>query len=200
MATVRGRPRSFDRDAALDKAIRLFWERGFEATSTRDLSSALGVGMPSIYAAFGDKRKLFTEAVEVYDARYGGFIDAALAEEPTARAAVARILAQAPGRYTRRGLPSGCLIVSGDDGTADESISAALRRMRAKKTQMIADKVRVDIAAGELPADTDALALAQFVMSTLSGIAQAARDHIPRARLEQVAAIALHAWPPRPET
>ncbi|MBU8822970.1 TetR/AcrR family transcriptional regulator [Mycolicibacterium goodii] len=199
MATVRGRPRSFDRDEALDKAIRLFWERGFEATSTRDLSRTLGIGMPSIYSAFGDKRQLFTEAVEVYDARYGGFIDAALAEEPTARAAVARILAQAPGRYTRRGLPSGCLIVSGDDGSADETVGAALRRIREKKTETVADKIRADIAAGELPADTDARALAQYVMSTLSGIAQAARDRIPRARLEKVAAIALRAWPPPPE-
>jgi len=195
MATVRGRPRSFDRDAALDKAIRLFWERGFEATSTRDLSSALGIGMPSIYAAFGDKRQLFAEAVEVYDARYGGFIDAALDQEPTARAAVARILAQAPGRYTRRGLPSGCLIISGDDGSADETVGAALRRIREKKTQTEADKIRPDIASGDLPADTDELARAPYAMSTLIAITQAARDGIPRARLDQVAAIALRAWP-----
>lgn len=195
MAPVRGRPRSFDRDAALDKAIRLFWERGFEATSTRDLSSALGVGIPSIYAAFGDKQQLFTEAVEVYDTRYGGFIEAALTEEPTARRAVARILTEAPGRYARRGLPSGCLVVSGDDGTADQAVKACLRRIRRQKTDMLADKIRTDIAAGELPDDTDARALAQYVMTTLSGIAQAASDGTSRAMLDRVAAIALRACP-----
>ncbi|OBB10440.1 TetR family transcriptional regulator [Mycolicibacterium setense] len=195
MTSVRGRPRSFDRDAALDKAIRLFWERGFESTSTRDLSSALGIGVPSLYAAFGDKQQLFAEAVQVYDRKYGGFIEAALVEEPTARQAVARILTEAPARYTRRGLPNGCLIVSGDDGTADAAVKANLSRIRRQKTEEVADKVRGDIAAGEMPDDTDAGALAQYVMSTLSGIAQAACDRIPRARLEQVAAIALRAWP-----
>ncbi|MDH6196635.1 AcrR family transcriptional regulator [Mycobacterium frederiksbergense] len=195
MASVRGRPRSFDRDAALDKAILLFWERGYEATSTRDLSSALGIGIPSIYAAFGDKQRLFAEAVQVYGERYGGFIDAALSEEPTARRAFARILREAPARYTRRGLPNGCLIVSGDDGTPDPAVRAGLQRIRRHNTGELADKVSADIAAGIMPADTDALALAQYVMSTLSGIAQAARDRVSRATLDRVAAIALRALP-----
>lgn len=193
MTSVRGRPRSFDRDAALDKAILLFWERGYEATSTRDLSSALGVGIPSIYAAFGDKQCLFAEAVQVYDERYGGFINAALSEESTARAAFARILLEAPARYTRRGLPHGCLVVSGDDGTVDPAVRAALQRIRRQKTGELADKVRADIAAGDVPADTDAQALAQYVMTTLSGIAQAARDSISRATLDRVAALAIRA-------
>ncbi|WP_135453332.1 TetR/AcrR family transcriptional regulator [Mycobacterium sp. DL99] len=193
MTSVRGRPRSFDRDAALDKAILLFWERGYEATSTRDLSSALGVGIPSIYAAFGDKQCLFNEAVQVYDERYGGFINAALSEEPTAREAFVRILREAPARYTRRGLPHGCLIVSGDDGTVDPEVRAALQRIRRHKTGELADKVGADIATGDVPADTDAQALAQYVMSTLSGIAQAARDRVPRATLDRVAAIAVRA-------
>lgn len=195
MTPVRGRPRSFDRDAALDKAILLFWERGYEATSTRDLSSALGIGIPSIYAAFGDKQCLFNEAVQVYDERYGGFINAALREESTARAAFARILREAPARYTRRGLPNGCLIVSGDDGTVDPAVRAALQRIRRQKTGELADKVGADIGAGDVPADTDAQALAQYVMSTLSGIAQAARDRVPRATLDRVAEIAVRALP-----
>lgn len=173
----------------------MFWERGFESTSTRDLSSALGIGVPSLYAAFGDKRQLFAEAVKVYDTRYGGFIEAALNEEPTARQAVTRILSEAPGRYTRRGFPNGCLIVSGDDGTADTAVKAGVRRIRRQKTDMLAGKIRADIAAGELPGDTDARALAQYVMSTLNGIAQAACDSIPRTMLDRIAAIALRAWP-----
>lgn len=173
----------------------MFWERGYDSTSTRDLSSALGIGLPSLYAAFGDKQQLFTEAVQVYDTRYGGFIEAALTEEPTARQAVVRILTEAPGRYTRRGLPNGCLVVSGDDGATDATVKARLCHLRRRKTVDLADKIRADIATGELSGDTDARALAQYVMTTLSGLARAASDRIPRAVLDRVAAIALQAWP-----
>lgn len=200
MTATRGRPRSFDRETALDKAVRLFWERGYEATSTRDLGSALGVGVPSLYAAFGDKQQFFTEALQVYDIRYGEFIETALTEETTARRAVARILTEAPARYTRRGLPTGCLIVSGDDGTSDPIVRETLIRIREKKTAMLADKIGIDIAVGELPDDTDASALARHTMVTLSGIAQAARDHLPRAQLDAVAGIALRLWLPPPTT
>lgn len=194
-STTRGRPRSFDRHAVLDKAIRLFWRNGYEATSVRDLTEELGIGAPSLYNAFGDKRRLFAEAIQVYDREYGGFIEAALTEEPTAKQAAARIFAEAPVRYTRRGLPAGCLIVTGDIGTADKEVMAAVRRIRQAKFAAFTDKIRADIAAGELPADTDAEALARYTMSMLSGIAQAARDGVPRAELERVAKIALAAWP-----
>jgi AcrR family transcriptional regulator len=198
--TTRGRPRSFDRDAALDKAIRLFWQRGYEATSVRDLTEELGIGAPSLYHAFGDKQQLFTEALRVYDKQYGLFIDAALTEEPTAEQTAARVFAEAPARYTRQGLPAGCLIISGDVGTADARITAALKRIRQSKVAAFAKKIRTDIESGKLPADTDAQALARYTMSTLSGIAQAARDGVPRSELEQVTKIALAAWPNAPVT
>jgi AcrR family transcriptional regulator len=193
--TTRGRPRSFDRGAVLDKAIQLFWRNGYEATSVRDLTEELGIGAPSLYNAFGDKRRLFAEAVEVYDREYGGFIEAALTEEPTAKRAAARLFAEAPARYTRPGLPAGCLIVTGDIGTTDKEVLASVRRIRQAKVAALTDKIKADIAAGELPADTDAQALARYTMSMLSGIAQAARDGVPRDELERVARIALTAWP-----
>ena len=194
-AGTRGRPRSFDRDAALDKAIRLFWRRGYEATSVRELTDELGIGAPSLYSAFGDKQQLFGEALRVYDVQYGGFIDLAIAEEPTAELAVARILAEAPARYTRRGLPTGCLIVSGDAGTSSPEVAEHLRRIRDSKIVALTDKIRTDTAAGRLPDDTDARALARYVMSVLTGIAQAARDGASRAELRRVAQIALRSWP-----
>jgi AcrR family transcriptional regulator len=198
MATTRGRPRSFDRDAALDKAIRLFWRRGYEATSVRDLTEELGIGAPSLYSAFGDKRRLFAEAIRVYDEEYGGFIDVALAEEHTARQAAARVFAEAPARYTRRGLPAGCLVISGDAGTADATVATELRRIRENKVAAFADKIQADVACGELPAGTDAQALARYTMSMLGGIAQAARDGVRRTELEHVTRIALDAWPGTP--
>ncbi|BCJ36570.1 TetR family transcriptional regulator [Actinocatenispora thailandica] len=196
MATAgRGRPRSFDRDAALDQAVRLFWRRGYEATSIRDLTSELGIGAPSLYHAFGDKQQLFAEALRRYDTRYGQFIDRALAEEPTARDAAARVLHEGPQRYTRRGLPTGCLIASGDANTDNAEVRDLLRQLRNAKVAGCAAKIRADVAAGRLPADTDATALGRYLMTTLSGIAQAARDGVGRPQLERVAALALRAWP-----
>ena len=85
----RGRPRSFDREAALEQALRTFWEHGYDGTSVADLTRAMGIGPPSLYAAFGDKRTLFEEVVESYVTRYGVFLRRALDEEPTARAVCA---------------------------------------------------------------------------------------------------------------
>src|SRR5262245_16588443 len=96
MATgQRGRPRSFDRDAALDQAMRAFWAHGYEATSIADLTGVMGIGAPSLYAAFGDKRKLFDEVVRAYALAHGDFAMRALAEEPTARAGIERTLHEA---------------------------------------------------------------------------------------------------------
>jgi len=192
--TTRGRPRSFDRDAALDRAIRLFWTNGYEATSIRDLSASLGIGTPSLYNTFGDKQALFAEAVLTYDRQYGGFIEAALAEEPTATAAAVRILSQAPQRYTRRGLPRGCLIVSGDAGTDDETIRRALQDLRDHKTALLRAKIEVDIEAGVLPDGTDAASLAGFTFAVLHGLAQRARDGATRAELTGIANVAIGTW------
>lgn len=196
MATpARGRPRTFDRDMVLDKAVRMFWQRGYEATSVRNLTDELGIGAPSLYNAFGGKQRLFAEAVRVYDTEYAGFIDAAVAEEPTARDMAARIFAEAPARYTRPGLPAGCLVASGDAGSTDETVRTALRRIRQSKVTALAGKINADITAGTLPAGTDAQALARYTMAMLTGIAQAARDAVPRSQLEQMARLALRAWP-----
>ncbi|HLT60658.1 MAG TPA: TetR/AcrR family transcriptional regulator [Microlunatus sp.] len=195
----RGRPRGFDRDAALDRAIRLFWRQGYQATSVRDLSQELGIGQPSLYAAFGDKRALFEEAVRVYDGRYGGFIDAALAEEPTAAGAMRRILAEAPARYTRRGLPRGCLVAGGDAGTEDAEVRTWLGRFRAGKTRALARRIRADREAGLLPPGCDPAALADYVMAVLTGLVQRARDGGTRRDLEAVARIAATALPPLPD-
>lgn len=196
MATAaRGRPRSFDRDAALDRAIRLFWRRGYEATSVRDLTEELGIGAPSLYGAFGDKRQLFLEALRVYDENYGGFIDRALTDEPTARRAAARMFAEAPKLYTRRNLPAGCLIANGDASDTNREIAEHLRKLRDSKVAALAARIRADVSAGELPADTDAQALSRYTMTALRGIAQGARDGVPRTELDRVAEIALRAWP-----
>lgn len=192
---TRGRPRGFDREAALDKAIRLFWTKGYEATSVRDLTSELGIGAPSLYRAFGDKEQLFHEAAQVYDAQYGGFIDAALAEEPSGTQAALRILREAPGRYTRRGLPAGCLIVSGDIGTTNAAVSHELHGIRNAKARALRKRLQQDLTDGLLPADADPGALARYVMVLTAGLAHAAYDGISRAELTRVAQVAIDGWP-----
>ncbi|MET9842017.1 TetR/AcrR family transcriptional regulator [Streptomyces virginiae] len=191
----RGRPRSFDRDAALDKAMTAFWERGYEATSISGLTTSIGISAPSLYAAFGDKRKLFDEVVVVYGSRYGDFAGVALAEEPTARAAVGRILREAAEVYTDPAHPPGCMVISAAINTTSEEVAQALRERRNTNLELFESRIRADIATGELPADTDARALARYAGAVLQGMSQQSRDGATREELEAVAERALLAWP-----
>src|SRR3954451_3531175 len=129
----RGRPLSFDRDSALEKAMHVFWERGYEAASGADLTSAMGITPPSLYTAFGDKEHLFLEAIEAYGKGPGGFGARALAEEPTARQAVQRLLEEGAVELTRDCQPHGCMMVTATTNcsVAAEHIQAALAKRRA---------------------------------------------------------------------
>ncbi|MFF3019572.1 TetR/AcrR family transcriptional regulator [Streptomyces sp. NPDC057939] len=191
----RGRPRSFDRDAALDKAMLAFWERGYEATSISDLTASLGISAPSLYAAFGDKRKLFDEVVVVYGGRYGDFASVAMAEEPTARDAVRRILFEAAEVYTDPAHPPGCMVISAAVNTTSEEVAEALRQRRNANLVMFESRIRADVAAGVLPADTDAGALARYAGAVIQGMSVQSRDGASREELEAVAARAMLAWP-----
>jgi AcrR family transcriptional regulator len=192
----RGRPRRFDRDAALESALLEFWRHGYDATSIATLTRAMGVNPPSLYAAFGDKRQLFGEAVRRYVATYGGYGARALAE-PTARAAVARMLRDAAAAYTGTGTPAGCLLVNGAAtcGPGAEEAEAELRAVREGTKAALAAKVEADVRAGRLPAGTDARALAGYAASVAQGMCVQARDGAGRAELERVAELALAAWP-----
>ncbi|MFD3873654.1 TetR/AcrR family transcriptional regulator [Streptomyces sp. NPDC058623] len=191
----RGRPRSFDRDAALDKAVLAFWERGYEATSIADLTRSLGIGAPSLYAAFGDKRTLFDEAVAAYGRRYGDFAAAALAEEPTARDAVRRVLVEAAEIYADPAHPPGCMVISAAANTTDDGVAASLRERRGATLRLFESRIRADVAGGLLPADTDAEELARYVGAVLQGMSQQSCDGATREQLRAIAVRALMAWP-----
>ncbi|MFI9826257.1 TetR/AcrR family transcriptional regulator [Streptomyces sp. NPDC051913] len=194
-AKPRGRPRSFDRATALEKAILAFWEHGYEATSVSDLTRAMGIGAPSLYAAFGDKRALFEEVVLEYGRRYGSFGDRALAEEPTARAAVERMLREAAVEYTAPGRPHGCLVIHAATNCTSAEVEESLRDRRNANIAAFESRIRADVAAGELPADTDAAALARHAGAMIQGMSQQARDGASREELEALAEIAMAIWP-----
>ncbi|MFJ8359229.1 TetR/AcrR family transcriptional regulator [Streptomyces sp. NPDC093984] len=191
----RGRPRSFDRATALEKALLAFWEHGYEATSVSDLTRVMGIGAPSLYAAFGDKRSLFEEVVGVYDERYGSFGDRALAEEPTARAAVERVLREAAEIYTAPGHPHGCLVIHAAANCTTPEIEESLRARRNANIDAFESRIRAGVAAGELPAGTDARALARYTGAIIQGMSQQARDGASREELEALAEVALAVWP-----
>jgi len=191
----RGRPRSFDRETALEKAVMAFWEHGYEATSVSDLTRVMGIGAPSLYAAFGDKRALFDEVVTVYGARYGSFTERALAEEPTARAAVRRTLCEAAAEYTAPGRPHGCLVIHAATNCTSPEVEESLRERRNANIAGFESRIRADVAAGELPAGTDVRALARHTGAVIQGMSQQARDGASREELEALAEIAMSIWP-----
>jgi AcrR family transcriptional regulator len=191
----RGRPRSFDRETALEKALLAFWEHGYEATSVSDLTRVMGIGAPSLYAAFGDKRSLFEEVVREYGTKYGSYGDRALAEEPTARSAVERMLREAAVEYTDPAHPSGCLVIHAATNCTTPEVEQSLRDRRNANIAAFESRIRADIAAGELPPDTDAAALARYTGAIIQGMSQQARDGASRGELEALAEIAMTIWP-----
>ena len=192
----KGRPLSFDRDAALHKAMLLFWEHGYEATSLNDLTSALGVTPSSIYSAFGDKKGLFFDAIKLYLSGPVTF-EAMLNDAPTARTAAQTMLTGSAIAFTGENTPAGCLLASAalscSDGAADvrQTLGAIRHGMEAQLCARIVKGVELK----ELPADTDADALAGLTMAVIQGMSTLARDGAPRDKLLRVAASALHAWP-----
>jgi AcrR family transcriptional regulator len=187
------RPREFDRDQALARARDAFWSRGYEGTSMADLVSALGLASARIYAAFGSKEALFREAIAHYEANEGGFVARALAQEPTANQAMARILREAVETYTRPGKPRGCMVVTAATNCAveNEQMRDWLAELRRKQTALISGRLRQALRDGELMPGTDTQALGDYLSTVLHGLSVQACDGVPRKRLHALSDLAL---------
>ncbi|HEY4069206.1 MAG TPA: TetR/AcrR family transcriptional regulator [Burkholderiaceae bacterium] len=194
---ARGRPLSFDRDTALEQAMHVFWERGYEAASIADLTSAMGITPPSLYTAFGDKSKLFLEAIERYALGPGSVGPRALAEEPTARGAIERWLLESADELTRTCHPKGCMVVMATTNcsVAAEHVQTALTKRRAAALANIKTRIQNGIDDGELPEDTDAKALSTFYSAVYQGMSMQAKDGASRANLVATVETAMRAWP-----
>jgi len=195
----RGRPRGFDRNEALESAIRLFWSRGYEATSISDLTQAMDITPPSLYAAFGDKKRLFLEAVERYEQETGCFARRALMSEPTAELAIRRLLLDAVKSFTDRKNPKGCLIALGATNCAIEStdIFEALGERRRAAEKAVRARIATGQKVGELADNADVDALTGIVTATRYGLAIMARDGVRRARLKRIVEQLMMTWPRR---
>ncbi|MEQ8790403.1 MAG: TetR/AcrR family transcriptional regulator [Pirellulaceae bacterium] len=192
----KGRPRQFDTEQALEAALLLFWRQGYEGTSLAALSEAMGVNMPSLYAAFGNKETLFQQVVERYLQRPASYLPEALCE-PTARAAIEKLFEGAIKMVMHPRHPDGCLLVQGAlvSGPAADSIQRSLSNRRAGAEAAIRRRLEQAVAAGELPSQADAARLARFFATVLWGMSVQAAGGATRKQLKEVAEQALLCWP-----
>jgi AcrR family transcriptional regulator len=181
---MAGRPRSFDRDAALSVAVEQFWRVGYEECSVAMLTSAMGVTPPSLYAAFGDKSRLFDEASALYFQGTCEGIDRAVAL-PTAREAVQMILEGTAHAHTDAATPPGCLMLT----------EPRLEAQRDEVRRRLAERLAQGVRDQDLPPTTDPDHLASFLVAVMQGMSGRARDGGTREELLGIAAAAMAALP-----
>ncbi|MDY6922857.1 MAG: TetR/AcrR family transcriptional regulator [Pseudomonadota bacterium] len=191
-----GRPLSFDRDKALREAMMLFWRHGYEATSLSDLTRGLGVTPPSIYSAFGNKKGLFLEAVDLYlsgAASPAAIIDGA----DSARAAARALMEGAAVAFTGEDTPPGCMLATSAISVSDDAadVQAHLSAIRNAVEAHLRARIERDVTDGALPPETDAETLAAHTTAIIQGMSTLARDGASRDKLLRVARSAMSAWP-----
>jgi len=174
----RGRPRGFCVDQAVETALGLFKERGYDAVGVADLARAIGVAPPSLYAAFGSKAGLYARALDLYHGREGRWLVAALAEDVPADALLARVIRSAADAYA--GEPQGCLICRGEQGCTDSAAAA----MTAERRRAARDLIRGRLAAAGA---AEPERLADYALAALHGLTGAARDGLGREALAEIA-------------
>ncbi|MEV4570035.1 TetR/AcrR family transcriptional regulator [Nonomuraea sp. NPDC049419] len=191
-----GRPRAFDADEALERAMLVFWEHGYEGASLSRLTEAMGISTTSMYAAFGNKEELFRKALERYTEGPGGYLTRAL-EEPTALGVATSILAGTVRTTTRSAGPPGCLGVQGALAASDSGreVRELLVAWREDGCCRVRDRFQRAVEEGDLPPETDVTVLARYVTTLAFGIAVQAASGVGRDELQAMADAALRTWP-----
>lgn len=197
---ARGRPRGFDADQALDRAVEVFWRQGYEGASLGDLTAAMGINKPSLYAAYGNKRELFDRALARYAETDMAYARAALAR-PTAHEVAETFLRHNARALTMPGRPAGCFSIQSGLSCSPENAGVSATLARARRAGELAMRERFeravrdgDLGPGEDPAD-----LARYVMTVSEGLAVHAAAGTPLHELERTVDLALRAWPSRTE-
>jgi AcrR family transcriptional regulator len=191
-----GRPRCFDADEALDAAMHMFWKKGYEGASLSDLTAAMKIERPSLYATFGNKEALFRKVLDRYSCTASKFAEDAL-NQPTARAVVEHLLMGNAEVVADPHSPAGCLMVQAALSGGDESkaIRDELNARRHGAELALRRRLQRAKAEGDLPADTDVADLASYVFTVTHGMAVRAKSGAKRAELRRVAQTAMRAWP-----
>jgi AcrR family transcriptional regulator len=193
----RGRPSTFDREQALNRAMLLFWEQGYEGTSFDQLVQTMGISPSSFYNSFGSKERLYREATDVYVSMSGTWFAGMLFGTADAREAFEKLLDATVVEFTRESHPPGCMISLAGTHLPPEftSVRETMAGHRANAEEMMATRLRKGVEDGDLPPDTDVSALAAFYSAVTRGMAVQARDGASAQKLKAVANIAMQAWP-----
>jgi len=192
----KGRPREFDVDEALGAALRVFWTRGYDSASMTDLTDAMGINRPSLYAAFGNKESLFRKALDLYEREKLAYVGEAL-QAPTSREVAERLLRGALAMQTSDSEPKGCMRVLGSVscGPEAESIRADLTARRQSSQRALCERMERAKAEGDLPADTNVEGLCAYLGAILGGMAVQAGSGASKEQLEALVEMALKMWP-----
>ena len=198
LAPTRGRPREFCADAALAAALGVFWAKGYEGASMAELTAAMGITKPSLYAAFGNKEQLFRKALDLYESEKLAYTREALCQ-PTARAVAEYFMRGAIAAQTSSSDPKGCLGVIGATacGAEAESIKDEVIKRRASSSAALVERFRQASRDGDLPAAVEPEALAQYLYTVMQGMAVQAGAGATREDLEGVLDTIMLVWPGR---
>lgn len=195
---MAGRPRSFDRDQALARALEVFWAKGYGDASMAELTAAMGVSAPSLYAAFGSKEALFREAVELYQRTQGEDAWAQLEGGAPVRDAIEALLLAAAEAAACPDKPKGCLIVlsGAHPDQLPDGVCSELEDIRARSMARLETRLREARASGEIGPDSDPAAIAAFYATVHQGMNLRARDGATPEELRGTARAAMAAWGP----
>jgi AcrR family transcriptional regulator len=191
-----GRPREFDLEKALDSALKVFWRKGYEGATLPDLTKAMGINRPSLYAAFGNKEALFRKAIDRYIDGPASRVREAL-REPTARAVVERLWSGSIDLTAGSRNPRGCFLVQAALACGDEAdcVRREVAKRRARLEVRLRERFEQAISEEDLPSSADPADLAKYVATVANGIAVQAAGGATRHELSRVADLALLAWP-----
>jgi AcrR family transcriptional regulator len=191
-----GRPRAFDMDKVLDRALEVFWRKGYEGATIAELTEAMGINPPSLYAAFGSKQGLFCKALGRYKAERDAFWNEAL-NAPTARAVASALLRGSAEFLSNPRHPRGCLSVQGALACGEEAEAARqeLEDFRKSSQAAIRQRFKQALKQGDLRPGSDPAALARYLATVIEGMAVEAASGASRKELERVADTALRAFP-----
>jgi AcrR family transcriptional regulator len=193
-ATQRGRPRAFDPEVALDRAMHVFWAKGYEGASLSNLTGAMRINRPSLYAAFGNKEQLFKKVLDRYMNGPVSYLGKALVA-PKARDVVEQIFLGTARMAEDSRIPAGCLMVQGALACGNASARKEVAARRAAAEVALRRRLQRAKREGDLPKNADPAELAHYVMTVVRGMAVQSAGGASRDQLHRVAQIALRAWP-----